>query len=61
MFFTNIPEDAMIQAFIEDGFKLVDGHPTFAKKMSDPVNAKKMVQEMIKHTYQNGWNLPSMP
>ncbi len=61
MEFTNIPEDAMIQAIIEDGFKIVDGHPTFAKKMSDPVNAREMAREMIKHTYQNGWKLPSMP
>lgn len=29
--------------------------------MSDPVNAREMAQEMIKHTYQNGWKLPSMP
>lgn len=61
MEFTNIPEDAKIQAIIEDGFKIVDGHPTFAKKMSDPVNAREMAREMIKHTYQNGWKLPSMP
>ncbi len=61
MQFTNIPEDAMIQTIIEDGFKIVDGHPTFDKKMTDPVNARAMAQEMIKHTYQNGWKLPSMP
>ena len=61
MQFTNIPEDAKIQAIKEDGYKIVDGHPTFDKKMSDPVNAREMAQEMIKHTYQNGWKLPSMP
>ena len=61
MEFTNIPEDATIRTIIEDGFKIVDGHPTFDKKMSDPVNAREMAQEMIKHTYHNGWKLPSMP
>ena len=61
MEFTNIPEDATIRTIIEDGFEIVDGHPTFDKKMTDPINAKAMAQEMIKHTYQNGWKLPSMP
>ena len=58
---TNIPADATIRAIIEDGFKIVDGDPTFDKKMSDPVNAQKMAQEMIKHNYRGDWKLPSMP
>lgn len=61
MEFTNIPADATIRTIIEDGFKIEDGHPSFNKKMTDPVNAQQMAKEMIKHTYQNGWELPSMP
>lgn len=61
MRFTNIPSDATIKTIIEDGFKITDGHPTFAKTWTDPVNANEYAQEMIKHTYQNGWKLPAMP
>ena len=61
MEFTNIPVDAKISAVFEDNFQIKDGHPTFDKKMSEPVNAQEMAQEMIKHTYRNGWTLPDMP
>lgn len=61
MEFTNIPSDAKINAVIEDGFKITDGHPTFDKKMSDPVYAQEMAKEMVKHTYRGDWKLPSMP
>lgn len=61
MKFTNIPEDATIRAIIEDGFQIKDGHPTFDKKMTDPVNARAFAEELIKHTYHNGWKLPDMP
>lgn len=61
MKFTNIPADATIKTVIEDGFKITDGHPTFDKTWSDPVNAVEYANEMIKHTYQNGYQLPDMP
>lgn len=61
MKFTNIPADATIRSIIEDGFKITDGHPTFDKTWTDPVNAIEYANEMIKHTYQNGWKLPDMP
>ncbi len=61
MRFTNIPADATIRTIIEDGFKITDGHPTFAKTWTEPVNAIEYANEMIKHTYQNGWQLPAMP
>lgn len=61
MEFTNIPTDAKISAIIEDGFTIKDGHPSFDKKMSQPINAQEMAQEMIKHTYRGDWKLPSMP
>ena len=61
MKFTNIPADATIRTVIEDGFKITDGHPTFDKTLTEPVNAIEYANEMIKHTYQNGWKLPEMP
>ena len=61
MQFTNIPADAKIKSIIADGFKITDGHPTFNKTWSDPVNAIEFAQEMIKHNYREGWKLVSMP
>lgn len=61
MKFTNIPADAKIRTIIEDGFKITDGHPTFNKTWTEPVNAIEYANEMIKHTYKNGWKLPEMP
>ena len=61
MAFTNIPADATIRTIIEDGFKITDGHPTFDKTWSEPVNAIEYAKEMIKHTYKNGYKLPDMP
>jgi hypothetical protein len=61
MQFTNIPDNATIKTIIKDGFIIKDGHPTFDKTMTDPVNAQAFAQELIKHTYRNGWNLPHMP
>jgi hypothetical protein len=61
MRFTNIPDDATIQTVIKDGFQIKDGHPTFDKPSTEPVNALAFANEMIKHTYREGWNLPAMP
>lgn len=61
MKFTNIPTDAKIRTVIEDGFQIKDGHPTFSKKWTDPVNAIAFANELIKHTYRDGWKLPEMP
>ncbi len=61
MQFTNISPTATIRTVIKDGFKITDGHPTFDKKMTDPVNALEFAQELIKHTYRDGWKLPAMP
>lgn len=61
MQFTNIPENATFQSIIEDGFNIVDGHPTFNKKMTDPINARAFAEQLIKHNYRTGWNLPAMP
>ena len=61
MEFTNIPADATIRTVISDGFTIKDGHPTFNKTYTEPVNAREFAKELIKHTYQNGYNLPDMP
>ena len=61
MRFTNIPNDAAIRTVIKDGFNITDGHPTFNKTWTDPVNANAYAEELIKHTYRSGWKLPAMP
>ena len=61
MRFTNIPDDATIRTVIKDGFKITDGHPTFDKTWTNPVNAKAFAEGLIKHTYRDGWSLPAMP
>jgi len=61
MRFTNIPSDATIRSIIKDGFSIKDGHPTFNKTWTEPVNANEFAQELIKHTYRDGWKLPEMP
>jgi hypothetical protein len=61
MEFTNIPENATIQSIVKDGFTIKNGHPTFNKTMTDPVNAQAFAKELIKHTYREGWTLPEMP
>ena len=61
MEFTNIPEDATIKTVIKDGFTIKDGHPTFRKTYTEPVNAREYARELIKHTYHNGYKLPDMP
>ena len=61
MEFTNIPENATIKSVISDGFTIKDGHPTFKKKWTDPVNAREFAKGLIKHEYREGWSLPAMP
>ncbi|MHB9054541.1 MAG: Gfo/Idh/MocA family oxidoreductase [Paludibacteraceae bacterium] len=61
MRFTNIPAGATIKTVIEDGFKIHDGHPTFNKRWTDPVDANAFAEKLIKHNYREGWNLPAMP
>ncbi len=61
MRFTNIPSDATIKTVIKDGFTIKDGHPTFNKTWTDPVDANAFAAELIKHTYREGYSLPDMP
>ena len=61
MKFTNIGSDEKVRTVIKDGFKIHDGHPTFNKDWTEPMNAVDYSQELIKHTYRDGWSLPDMP
>jgi len=61
MEFTNINNKEEIKIVVEDHFTIKDGHPTFSKKWTDPMNAKEFAGEMIKHTYRDDWSLPAMP
>lgn len=61
MRFTNISDNETIKTCIKDGFTIHDGHPSFNKTWTDPVNAKAFSEELIKHHYRTGWALPDMP
>ena len=61
MQFTNIGDDETVKTVIKDGFTIHDGHPSFNKSWTDPVNAKQFAAELVKHNYRGGWNLPDMP
>ena len=61
MKFTNIGPDETLRIMIEDGFSVKDGHPTFNKTYTEPINALEFANEMIKHNYRAGWTLPNMP
>jgi hypothetical protein len=61
MKFTNIGPDENIRILIKDDFKIVDGDPKFNKIWTDPANAQSFANELIKHTYRDGWKLPDMP
>ncbi len=61
MCFTNIGAEETIRTVVSDGFKLQNGQPTFGKKWTEPINANAFAQELIKHTYRDGWQLPEMP
>jgi hypothetical protein len=61
MEFTNIGDSEEFKIVVADGFKIHDGHPTFNKTMTDPINAKQYAKELVNHKYREGWKLPAMP
>ncbi len=61
MKFTNIGANEEIRTVIKDGFEIHDGHPTFNKDWTEPMNAVAYSEELMKHTYRDGWSLPDMP
>jgi len=60
MQFTNIGDNEEISITLSDDFKIEDGHPSF-NAPKEKFNAKAFAQELIKHTYRDGWSLPAMP
>ncbi|MCX6225228.1 MAG: Gfo/Idh/MocA family oxidoreductase [Bacteroidia bacterium] len=58
---TNITDDETLQIVVNDTFAMVDGRPKFDKKSTDPMNAKKFAEDLIKHNYREGWKLVDMP
>jgi len=58
---TNIDPSATIRIMKASNFSVKDGHPTFNNEYAEPVNALEFANELIKHTYQNGYKLPDMP
>lgn len=61
MEFTNIGDSDEFRIVVKDGFEIHDGHPTFNKEWTDPINAKQFAQALVKHNYRDGWKLPDMP
>jgi hypothetical protein len=61
MKFTNISDSEQIRTVIKDGFTIKDGHPTFDKTWTEPTGAKAYSEELVEHTYREGWSLPDMP
>jgi hypothetical protein len=61
MQFTNIGDNDSLRICVEDNFTIKDGDPTFNRVWTDPMNAKAFANELIKHTYREGFTLPDMP
>ena len=61
MEFTNIRDNEELKFCLDTGLKIVDGHPSFNRKYTEPVNAKAFAADLIKHNYRQGWKLPDMP
>jgi hypothetical protein len=57
MKFTNISDSDTIRIVTSDKFEVIDGHPHFDTQYTDPINAQAFAQELIKHTYREGWSL----
>ena len=60
MEFTNIKDNDTVNVLLEDNFIVVDGDPRDNSRRARS-NAKAVAQELIKHTYRDGWALPAMP
>ena len=57
MKFTNITDDETLKIVTSDSFDVIDGHPHFETKYTDPINANAFVNELIKHNYREGWTM----
>lgn len=61
MEFTNINPNEYLRIIIEDGFRIEDGHPTFSREVTDPINALQFANSLIRKEYREPWSLPDMP
>jgi len=59
MMVSNLSDSDELQVVTTDEFKIVNGHPQFNTQHAT-VKAKPAAQEYIRHTYREGWNLPSL-
>ncbi len=57
MEFTNIGDSDTVKIITSDDFDVIDGHPHFDTKYTEPTNAREFASELIKHTYRKGWTL----
>lgn len=57
MKFTNIGENETVKIVKSDKFEIIDGHPHFDTQYTDPINAKAFAEELIKHSYRDGWTM----
>jgi hypothetical protein len=60
MKFKNISDSDKFDVTVADNFRIEDGDPKFDKERI-AIEAKPFAEELIKHTYRNGWSLPEMP
>lgn len=59
MQFTNISDTDELPVTTVGEYTVKDGHPSFGTKTA-MLNAKKTVNEFIKHNYREGWNLSTV-
>lgn len=60
MTFSNINAGEKLRLTVSDNFTIVDGDPKFDRP-DISVDAKQFADEMIRHTYREGYKLPDMP
>ena len=61
MEFSNIDDRETLSIVIRDGFVIEDGHPSFTRDTTDPINAAEFARKLVKTEYREGWDLPDMP
>jgi len=60
MRFTNISPNDTVKIVNYDDFKVIDGDPRFDRRFAE-FNAVELAEELVRHTYHNGYSLPDMP
>ena len=57
MKFTNIGDSETLRIVKSANFDMIDGHPRFDTRYTDPINARAFADELIKHQYREGWTI----